>query len=63
MYLTVPMPIAQHRVFKGLFLSKGTDDPVRVKLLIPQNASFQQVKEILGRLVGANPSNVSFPSM
>jgi ubiquitin carboxyl-terminal hydrolase 4/11/15 len=60
MYLTVPLPIAQHREFKLHFVSGDPDQsPVRVRLLISQNASFQAVKEKLGALMKVIPSHVS----
>lgn len=60
MYLTVPLPIAQHRKFKAHFVSKDpTQPPIKVNLLISQNASFQQVKERIGTLLKVNPSHVS----
>ena len=60
MYLTVPLPIAQTRVFNCFFVPLDTEkQPVRVSLLIPQNASFTQVKEKLGALMQCNPKNVS----
>ncbi|WRT69987.1 uncharacterized protein IL334_006980 [Kwoniella shivajii] len=59
MYLTVPMPIAQHRHMKVQYVARDVEKPpVTVKLLIPQNASFAQVKDKLGSLVGCRPSNL-----
>lgn len=59
MYLTVPLPIAQFRQLKLKFIPKDVDQsPVRVRLLVPQNASFMQVKEKLGQLMKAKSSNV-----
>ena len=59
MYLTVPLPIAQYRHFKLRYVPRDPDKPiVRVQMLVPQNASILQVKEKLGQLVHANPSNV-----
>ena len=60
MYLTVPLPIAQNRQFKLHFVPRDPEkSPVRVRILIPQNASFLQVKERLGALLKCNPSYVS----
>ena len=60
MYLTVPLPIAQYRQMKVQFVPRDSEKPpVRVRLLVPQNASFMQVKEKLGPLVHASSSNVS----
>lgn len=62
MYLTVPLPVAQTREVKLTFFPKATDKPpVRVQLLIPANASFMQLKEKLGKLMGCDPANVSCP--
>ena len=59
MYLTVPLPIAQHRQFKLQFVPRDpSQSPVRVRLLIPQNASFQKIKERVGSLLKVNPSHV-----
>jgi ubiquitin carboxyl-terminal hydrolase 4/11/15 len=61
MYLTVPLPIAQHRLFKLTFVPRDpSQKAVKVRLLIGQNASFQKIKERLGSLLKVNPSNVSF---
>ena len=60
MYLTVPLPIAQTRVFKCFFVPLNPDlRPIPVRMLIPQNASFMQVKERLGSLLGCDAQNVS----
>ncbi|KAK6909152.1 hypothetical protein I203_103167 [Kwoniella mangroviensis CBS 8507] len=59
MYLTVPLPIAQHRHMKMIFVPRDVDKPpVLVKLLIPQNASFAQVKERLAALTGSKASHL-----
>jgi ubiquitin carboxyl-terminal hydrolase 4/11/15 len=60
MYLTVPLPIAQYREFKLRYISRDPDQPpVKVRLLIGQNAPFQAVKDKLAQLVKVNPSHVS----
>lgn len=60
MYLTVPLPVAQHRAVKVKFVPRDPDQPiVTVRLLISQNASFQQLKERLAGMMKANPANVS----
>jgi ubiquitin carboxyl-terminal hydrolase 4/11/15 len=60
MYLTVPLPIAQHREFKFEFVPRHPEQPiVRGKLLIPANASFMQIKEKLATLMKCNPQHVS----
>lgn len=60
MYLTVPLPISQHREFKYTFVPRDLEKPaVRGKLLISANASFSQVKEKLALLTKCNPSHVS----
>lgn len=60
MYLTVPLPIAQNRQFKVTFVPRDTEKPpVNVKLLIPQNASFAQVKDKIGSLFDCKGSSVS----
>jgi len=60
MYLTVPLPIIQTRVFKLSFVPRDPlQAPVKVKLLIPQNASFQKIKERIGSLLKVNASHVS----
>ena len=62
MYLTVPLPIAQNRQLKLHFVPRDPEKPpVRVRILIPQNASFAQVKERLGALLKCNPSYVRLP--
>ena len=62
MYLTVPLPIAQYRQLKLNFVPRDPEKPpIRVRLLVPQNASFMQVKEKLGALLKCNPANVSAP--
>lgn len=59
MYLTVPLPVAQYRAVKMKFVPKDPNEPlVVVRLLIPQNASFQQLKERLASLMKVNPANV-----
>ncbi|EIW72145.1 hypothetical protein TREMEDRAFT_36466 [Tremella mesenterica DSM 1558] len=59
MYLTVPLPIAQTRQIKLLFIPRDVEQsPINIRLLIPQNASFMQVKEKLGQLVKCSPSNL-----
>lgn len=61
MYLTVPLPIAQHRRVKVQYVSRDPEQPpVNVQLLISQNASFQQLKERLAGLMKVNPANVSY---
>jgi ubiquitin carboxyl-terminal hydrolase 4/11/15 len=60
MYLTVPLPIAQHRAVKVKFVPRDPDQPpVTVRLLISQNASFQQLKERLAGIMKVNPAHVS----
>jgi len=60
MYLTVPLPIAQYRRFKSIFVPKDpTQQPIKINVLIPQNASFQQVKERIGSILKVNPLHVS----
>jgi hypothetical protein len=62
MYLTVPLPIIQTRVFKLSFVPRDPlQAPMKVKLLIPQNASFQKIKERIGSLLKVNASHVSSP--
>ncbi|WWC72251.1 uncharacterized protein I206_106213 [Kwoniella pini CBS 10737] len=59
MYLTVPMPIAQHRHMKTIFVPRDVDKPpFTVKLLVPQNASFAQFKDRLAALTGSKASNL-----
>ncbi|WVQ75606.1 hypothetical protein IAR50_005234 [Cryptococcus sp. DSM 104548] len=59
MYLTVPLPIAQNRQFKGLFVPRDIEKgPTPFQLLIPQNAAFSQIKEKLGALFGCKPNNI-----
>lgn len=59
MYLTVPLPIAQTRQVKVEFIPRDPEQPpVIVRLLISQNASFQQLKERLASVVKVNPSHV-----
>ncbi|OXG79192.1 ubiquitin carboxyl-terminal hydrolase 4/11/15 [Cryptococcus neoformans var. grubii Br795] len=59
MYLTVPLPIAQNRQFKVTFVPRDTEKPpVNVKLLIPQNASFAQVKDKIGSLFDCKGSSI-----
>ncbi|WVR09644.1 hypothetical protein IAU60_006717 [Kwoniella sp. DSM 27419] len=59
MYLTVPMPIAQHRFMKVTYVPLDVEKPpVQVRVMIPQNASFGQLKEKLAALVGAKASNL-----
>ncbi|WWC64842.1 uncharacterized protein I303_107456 [Kwoniella dejecticola CBS 10117] len=59
MYLTVPMPIAQHRHMKMIFVSRDVEKPpVTVKVLVPQNASFAQVKEKLAAVTGSKAQNL-----
>jgi hypothetical protein len=60
MYLTVPLPIAQTKVFKCLYVPLDPQSPqIKIKLLIPQNASFMQVKEKIASLVGTKADHVS----
>lgn len=60
MYLTVPLPIAQYRRFKSIFVPNDpSEPPIKVHVLIPQNASFQQVKERIGSILKVNPLHVS----
>lgn len=60
MYLTVPLPIAQHREFKFEFIARNPEQSsIKGRLLIPANASFSQIKEKLGKLVNCNPQHVS----
>ncbi|KAK4683921.1 hypothetical protein P7C73_g6288, partial [Tremellales sp. Uapishka_1] len=55
MYLTVPLPIAQTRLFKLRYVPLNPEKPpVNVKMLVPQNASFAQIKEKLASLVKYN---------
>jgi hypothetical protein len=62
MYLTVPLPIAQHREIRLHLIPRDPElPPVRVRLLVPQNASFMQVKEKLGTMVKCKASNVCPP--
>lgn len=59
MYLTVPLPIVQTRLFKLVFVPRDPlQAPMKVRLLIPQNASFQKIKERIGSLLKVNPSHV-----
>lgn len=59
MYLTVPLPIAQTRTFKCLFVPLDTTSPqVKLRILIPQNASFGQVKDKIASLVKGTGSNM-----
>ncbi|WVW86415.1 hypothetical protein I302_108461 [Kwoniella bestiolae CBS 10118] len=59
MYLTVPLPIAQHRHMKMVFVPRDVEKPpILVKLLVPQNASFAQVKDRLAALTGSKASNL-----
>lgn len=59
MYLTVPLPISQTRTFKLIFFPKDVEKPpVNVHLLVPANASFQALKDKLGKLVGAPGGNI-----
>lgn len=59
MYLTVPLPISQYRQMRLYFVPRDPEKlPVRVRLLIPQHASFTQVKEKLGALMKCNATNV-----
>jgi hypothetical protein len=59
MYLTVPLPIAQHRTVKFIYVPFDAEEtPMKISLLIPQNASFMQLKEKLALLVKCNPANV-----
>ncbi|WVQ94936.1 hypothetical protein IAU59_002024 [Kwoniella sp. CBS 9459] len=59
MYLTVPLPIAQHRRMRMVFVPNDVaKPPVKVNMLIPQNASFGQVKDKLSAIVGSKPSNL-----
>lgn len=60
MYLTVPLPIAQYRQFECRFYPRDPEaDPLNIRMSIPANASFAQVKDKLGALVDANPAHVS----
>ncbi len=65
MYLTVPLPIAQHREFKYSFVPRDPEKPtLHGKVLIPANASFTQVKEKISILMKCNPQHVScFPKI
>ncbi|ODO05552.1 hypothetical protein I350_04604 [Cryptococcus amylolentus CBS 6273] len=59
MYLTVPLPIAQHRQFKGIFVPRDTEKgPTPFQILIPQNAAFSQIKDKLGALFGCKANNI-----
>lgn len=59
MYLTVPLPIAQTRVFKCLFVPLDPASPqVKIKVLIPQNASFGQIKDKIATLVNGKGANM-----
>ncbi|OCF44499.1 ubiquitin carboxyl-terminal hydrolase 4/11/15 [Kwoniella heveanensis CBS 569] len=59
MYLTVPLPIAQHRRMKMTFVPRDVGKPpVNVNLLVPQNASFAQIKDKLSAIVGSKPSHL-----
>ncbi|WWD19867.1 hypothetical protein CI109_104335 [Kwoniella shandongensis] len=59
MYLTVPLPIAQNRHFNLTFVPRDVEkSPVKVRLLIPQNASFGQIKDKIGALMGCKGSNI-----
>ncbi|ORX40453.1 hypothetical protein BD324DRAFT_610768 [Kockovaella imperatae] len=59
MYLTVPLPIAQTRIFKCHFVPLDPEKlPCPVRLLIPQNASFMQVKEKLGSLFNCDAKKI-----
>lgn len=63
MYLTVPLPIVQTRLFKLVFVPRDPlQAPMKVRLLIPQNASFQKIKERIGSLLKVNPSHVRLDS-
>jgi hypothetical protein len=60
MYLTVPMPIAQHRMFRCHYVPANTELPVlSLSLLIPTNASFSQIKERIASITGGKAANVS----
>jgi ubiquitin carboxyl-terminal hydrolase 4/11/15 len=60
MYLTVPLPIAQHREFKFQFIPRDPEqESVKGRLLIPANASFMAIKDKLGKLMNCNPQHVS----
>lgn len=60
MYLTVPLPIAQHREFSYQFVPRDPGQAVvKGKVLIPANASFSQVKDKLAVLMKCNSNNVS----
>ncbi|CAK9787415.1 UCH-domain-containing protein [Cutaneotrichosporon oleaginosum] len=59
MYLTVPLPISQTRTVKVIFFPNNTDKaPLNVHMLLPANASFAMLKDKLGRLTGAQASNI-----
>lgn len=60
MYLTVPLPIAQTRTFKCHYVPLDPESPqIRIRLLIPLNASFMQVKERIAAVTGAKANHVS----
>ncbi|WWC91950.1 uncharacterized protein L201_006902 [Kwoniella dendrophila CBS 6074] len=59
MYLTVPLPIAQHRHMKMIFVPYDVEKPpMIVRLLVPQNASFAQVKDRLAAITGSKAYNL-----
>ena len=59
MYLTVPLPIAQTRLFKCKFVPLNPDKaPVKLRLLIPHNSSFAQIKDKIGQIMEAEARNV-----
>ena len=60
MYLTVPLPIAQTRIYKCLFVPLDPEKPqIQLKVLIPSNAPFSQVKERIASVMQCKAGNVS----
>ncbi|KAK8853439.1 hypothetical protein IAR55_004145 [Kwoniella newhampshirensis] len=59
MYLTVPLPIAQNRHFNLTFIPRDVEkSPVKLRLLIPQNSSFAQIKDKIGAIMGCKGTNI-----
>jgi ubiquitin carboxyl-terminal hydrolase 4/11/15 len=61
MYLTVPLPIAQTREYRCFFTPLDPDQPTTLlKMIIPMNASFSQIKEKIASFMHCKASNASF---
>ena len=59
MYLTLPLPIQKKWTHTILYIPWDTSKPhVKVPVEVGRNASFKDVRQLLGRWMKAEPDNV-----